>query len=216
MFRHLLQAGIIFGFCLLLSSPEADAARKERKEKPKKEFEIIYTKFALVPKLTGGVVTGEAADELDGLNNSAIYGGGITFEWCLARRSTLGVDLEIVFGKLYGDLISDRAVVRSISYSASWLVKLSPHKRSSFFAKTEFGYSSFDAIYYDRDDLGTHPYFRVALGQSYFNNPKRFTTFEFYYKRLFSNGADIRAPFMSKIDYDVTYVGLQLGFGFSL
>jgi len=218
MFKRLLQTSIIFGFCLLLSSPEADASRKERKRKPKKTIEIVHTKFALVPKLTIGLITGEAADKLEGSSNTSVYGGGFTFEYSPRPPSRLGLNLELVYGQSHRVKFDNKnGKVRSISYSASWLFLFAPRSQSSIFARSEFGFSHLKPINPDFYESQTHSFFRIGFGRSYYSGSHRATRFELYYKRLFLDDAKLTSlAFSRPLGFDVTYIGLEFSVSFSL
>ncbi len=218
MFGHLLQTGIVFGCCLLLSSPITYAARKEHKKKPKKEITIINTKFTLTPKLTIGLLTGEVADKLEGSKNTSVLGGGFTFEYSPHPLSHLGLNLEFVYGQSH-KVKYDRknGKVRSVSYSASWLVMFSPHSRSSIFSRAGFGFANLKPINPSSNESQTHSFFRIGLGHSYYSGSRTATRFELYYKQLFTNGANLEwegGP--SALDFDVNYVGLEFSMCFSL
>ncbi len=218
MFRRLLQAGIIFGCCLLLSSPEADAARKEHKRKPKKEFEIIHTKFALVPKLTVGVLAGEAADELEGSKNTSVYGGGFSLEYSPRPPSHLGLNLELVYGQSHKVKFDNKnGKVRSISYSGSWLLLFAPSSRSSLFTRAAFGFSHLKPLNPDYYESQTHSFLRIGLGHSQYSGSRTATRFELYYKRFFTDDAKLSStPSAHPLGFNVSYVGLEFSMSFSL
>jgi len=218
MFRHLLQAGIIFGFCLLLSSTEADAARKERKRKPKKEITVVHMKFALVPKLTIGVLTGKAAEELEGSKNTSVFGGGFSIEYSVHPSSYLGFNLELVYGQSHKVKFDNKnGKVRSLSYSGSWLLLFVPQNRSSLFARAEFGLSQLKPINPDYYESQTKSFFRVGLGHSGHFGPRMATRFELYYKQLFTDGTELKwNGRFDTLDFNVNYVGLEFSMSFSL
>lgn len=218
MFRRLLQAGIIFGCCLLLSSPEAYAARKERKKSQKKDVMVVHTKFALVPKLTIGLLTGEAADKLEGSKNTSVYGGGFTLEYSPRPPSRLGLNLELVYGQSHKVKFDNKnGKVRSLSYSGSWLLMFAPQSRSSLFARAEFGFSDLKLINPDYYESQTKSFFRVGLGHSGHSGSRTVTRFELYYKRLFTDGAKLTSASVSPdIDFDVSYIGLEFSMSFPL
>jgi hypothetical protein len=218
MFRRLLQTGIIFGCCFLLSSPHVHAARKERKEKPKKEFTVVHTKFALIPKLTIGLLTGEAADKLEGSKNTSVFGGGFNIEYSLSPLSRLGLNLELVYGQSHKAKFDNKnGKVRSLSYSGSWLLLFAPRNRSSLFTKAELGFSQLKPINPGYYESQTKSFFRVGLGHSGHFGPRKATRFELYYKHLFTDGSELeRDGQFDTLDFNVNYVGLEFSMSFSI
>lgn len=147
MIRRLTSAVIVVGCCFLLTISETGAVSKAPHEKAGTSIQIIHSKFALVAKLTAGVLTGQAADTLEGSKNTSVVGGGIACEYSPRLPSRLGFNVELVYERSHKVQFDDKdGKVRSLSYSGSWLYLFTPSKRSSFFGRAEFGFSHLTSI----------------------------------------------------------------------
>jgi hypothetical protein len=218
MIRHLLSTVMVLGFCFLSTTSQTRAVSKATHEKPKTSVQTIHSKFALVAKLTAGVLTGQAADKLQGSKNTSVVGGGIAWEYSPRVPSRLGLNLELVYGRSHKVQFDDKdGKVRSLSYSGSWLYLFTPSKRSSFFGRAEFGFSHLTPINPDFVEAQTHSFLRLGIGHSRCSSSRIATRFELYYKRLFTDGAKLTptSP-TSDIRFDTTYVGLEFSMCFAL
>jgi hypothetical protein len=218
MLRHMLSTVMLVGCCFLATTSVTGAVSKAPREKPKTSVQIIHPKFALVAKLTAGILTGQAADTLEGSKNTSVVGGGIAWEYSPRVPSRLGLNVELVYGRSHKVQFDDKdGKVRSLSYSGSWLYLFTPSQRSSFFGRAEFGFSHLTPINPDLVETQTHSFLRLGIGNSRYSGSSIATRFELYYKRLFTDGAKLTptSP-TSDIRFDTTYVGLEFSMSFAL
>ena len=157
---------IITLFCLssLLVVPATDAAtrkqaRKEYKEKRKKvAWEPDDKKLYISGKITGGILTGEAADYFEDTNDKLIYGLGGSLEYLLHPRFAFGVNFEMAW-KVIPEYSENN--INGKSFSASCMYLFYKNSRSSPYARMEFGW--INPNWHD-NDLGNHEFFRIGLG----------------------------------------------------
>jgi len=145
-------------FCLssLLVVPATDAAtrkqaRKEYKEKKKKVAWVPDDKkFIISGKITGGILTGKAADYFEDTNDKLIYGFGACLEYLFHPNLVFGVSFEMGWKELSSYSEND---LKGTSFSASGMYLFCKKSRSSPYIRMEYGSIKGDWGNYD---LGTH------------------------------------------------------------
>ena len=199
---------------LTLSLVGSVNAERPRLSKPsQREFEVRPTSYLLGAKFNAGVVIGEGADEIDkysaDFSDKLLYGLGLLAEYRILKSTMIGVCGE------YGwksPIVSGMESINYYSFAGGLTYALKPNNRSSFFGRSEFGFTHFQ---YEDNDLGTHPYLRFSLGQTYATGPTTIARFELYYKHHFSKGHELTEtsgiPF-SEIPFNIDWVGLEITF----
>ena len=187
------------------------------------DFEIKHSKFALVPKITVGIVTGAAADAIkaydDDFGAKFLYGGGISGEYNVSRKFAVGIDFGVAYKSIPKSSLES---IRGISFGLSGIFKFRPENKSSVFiggglGRTKMtipGYYAFGSRPSTGLELGTFDYLKIGIGmQNYFGSTNTSRS-EIYFRTFFTDGATV--PVVGQVDFNTTYVGLELAWGIGL
>ncbi|MFH1374973.1 MAG: hypothetical protein ABII79_14410 [bacterium] len=214
MLKRRLSTALLCGLCLLLLPTDTDATRRDRRKKPKakKEITVVHTRFAIAPKLTIGLATGEAADVLGGSKNTSILGGGMTFEYSVSPRSRLGLNTDLLYGlSLQYKYDNKTGVVRAVNYSGSFVSLLTPLRQKSLFGRVEYGFCRVTAINPADYEPQTTTFFRIGLGGIHYSRPSTSSRLELYYRYVFTEDEELVSGSHTDIlGFDVTSIGLEL------
>lgn len=188
----------------------------------KKSIDIIHTKYAIVPRLTAGFVTGESYDVLEqydhATNARIVYGGGLTIEYYLSKRWAVGPNFEKVFKDLPG---VDVGQIKGTTYSVSGLLNVLPDAKNSPFLRAEIGVTSMklsaSALTGNKDvGLGTHSFFRIGIGLLSYTGSKTNVRIELYNRTFYTDGHEI-ADFSSfNVAFDASYIGIELAWAIGI
>ncbi len=199
-------------------------AKKEREAKNHKEipWEQPPYGFAITPRLAVGSLIGQAAETVSGISrnwgDNIFYGIGLGAEYYPSAAAALALNVDIIWKHLP---IEDLNAIRIMEYSGSWLWRLSPRRRSSFFTRLTMGLAS--AKLTDVKGTGvnvtldTKPFIRVGLGEYRHTTSSMSLRTEVYYQVVFTNGAEIKSFVGNyEVDFDAQCAGLRLSLGIHL
>jgi len=218
LFRFTLIV-VLFGSGLLISTALAEPISKP----DQMDFEIKHSKFAFVPKITGGVVTGAAADAIKDYDGSLgarfLYGGGISAEYNVSKEFAVGLDFEVAYKNIPRSSLES---IRGISFGLSGIFKIRPENKSSAFIGGGFGRTSmtipgcytFGSRRNTSLELGTFDYLKIGLGLINYIGSTSTSRTEIYFRTFYTDGASV--PVFGQVDFNTTYVGLELAWGIGL
>ncbi len=216
-FLTVLSLVLVGGIGLVPANVSA-ARQKTRVKEPAEELVIRHSRWAVGPGVTGGLLTGEAADRLDGSKNTSVYGCGLTAEYSPSPLWRVGLSMELVYGQSHRVKYEGKNVrARSVSYSGDWLFFLAPGRRSSLFVHSAIGSAAMKLTNPDSEDGPSVTFFRAGLGHSRYSSSGLSTRFELYYKVLYTDGEEV--TFGSRrfdVKFNTSYVGLGFSLLFSL
>ena len=206
---------IAFLVCCLVGSVNAE---RTRLSKPgQREFETRPTKYRLGARFNAGSFTGEGADKIEEYStdfaDKVVYGLGVVAEYNFKPSVAIGLSFD------YGwktPVVDGMESIPYYSFAGALTYTLSPQKRSTFYGRSEFGFTHFE---YESNDLGTHGYMRFGLGQVYATAPTTSARFEFYYKHHLSKGYEFTEPTglpFGEIEFNIDWIGFEIGFLFGL
>lgn len=190
-----------------------------------KQVKIIWTRFQLVPKITGGFITGKPADYIEEYYrkndwDKVFYGVGLAGEYYLNHQNALALNLEITWKDIP---VKELSYVRMFSMGAGWLYRFAPEARTSVYFHPELGFISGilpDYPYSPLDGadakLGRHLYIRVALGLFRFTSTRVNNRAELYYKTAFTKGHKLEQDESREINFNCEGFGLELSVGIPL
>ena len=185
--------------------------KKEAPPPSSEPIDIEYTTFSLSPYITGGLLTGKAADLIEETFRQAVYGAGMRLEYMVNPVVRLDGGIEMLFAQVYDNSL---AKGHGFSYSAGTIIMFTPHNRSSFYGRGTIGWASLNASNISKS-LGTHLFTRIALGQAYYSSPTRTVRFELYYNIIRTDNIG-SYPYVGNINFNTTHVGILLGMSFGL
>ena len=188
----------------------SDAGRRKRVKPQPKQIEIVNRPFSIVPFLKGGFITGAVTEYVDN-NDRALWGGGLRLERFISPIVRVDLGVEALYGKFAGP---DGAKVRGTSLSAGSCLMFTPQKQSGLYGRIEVGLTSLKVLD-TRIAAPTYSFIRFGIGQSYYSRPSVTTRIEVFYSIIMSKDRD-HFPMLGTVDFNMTYVGLQLGFLFGL
>ncbi len=206
-----LTATVLF---FLISTSAFSAGRKKRERPPQKPANITESRIQIVPKFTGGLLTGEIGDMVSGLSDGdadrSVAGFSLGMERYLNPKSAVGINLEVVWWYALAD---EGWPFRNTSYSASWMYRPSPTARTSIYVRPEIGFVSMRFSYRGaRLGLDTHPFVRLGVGLFRYTSSSTNTRLELYFKNIFCEGHEYD-PDDEPLGWNVQYIGLDLGIG---
>jgi len=210
---------IVMAFLIVVVMTTDCLAYRQRGRKPEsKPAKIFHTDFALVPKLTGGYVLGGAADAIeeyegDEWQNKLIYGVGMAFEYYLKPKYAAAFNLEALWKKLPGD---DYNTIRILTYSTYAMYRFTPQRGASYYMKPEMGFITASVPDCSSLELGTHFFVRMGLGYFRYTSGWTNVRMEVYYKIAFTSDYEDHWFGGSRVNFDVQYLCLEVGFGIPL
>lgn len=215
--KHRVVVSVLIAALTFSLVGSAQAERKRLSKPSKREFETRATKYRLGGKFNAGSFTGEAADKIEEYStdfaDKVVYGLGFVAEYNVKPSVAIGLGFD------YGwktPVVDGMESIPYYSYACALTYTLSPQKRSTFYGRSEFGFSHFQ---YKDSDLGTHSYLRLGLGQIYATGPTTVARFGFYYKHHFSKGYEFTEPTglpFGEIDFNIDWIGFEISFLFGL
>ena len=220
MYRKLFSIVVLAIILLAVSAGDCAAYRKARKPKAPKPTKFIQAKFQLVPKLTGGFITGKPADYIDKTWDKVFYGVGLAGEYHLNSQNAFALNFEITWKDIP---FKDYSYIRMFTIGAGWLYRFAPEVRTSVYFHPEIGFISGTLPDYPLDPLkgedvklGRHFYFRVALGLFRYTCTRVNNRAEIYYKAAFTKGHKMEQDESREIDFTTEGFGLELAVGIPL
>lgn len=215
--KHQLTTSLLITVLVFSLVGSVNAERTRLSKPSKRDFETRATKYLLGAKFNAGSVIGEGADEIEehstDFADKLVYGLGLVTEYNLKPSVAIGINFD------YGwksPVVDSMESLTFYSLAGSFSYKLNPQNRSTLYGRTEIGFTHFQ---YEDNDLGTHNYLRLGLGQIYATGPTTVARFELYYKHHFSQGYEITEtsdiPF-DEIPFDIDWVGLEISFLFGV
>jgi hypothetical protein len=172
----------------------------------------------LSPQLHAGRLTGDAGRSADYNNDNfserLVYGFGLGVNHYLNRKWSVGGHFAATWKS-----ISDSNVgpFRMLSYSARVKYFLFSQSKESPYGHIETGFISGSLQNYRNESLGlgTHPFIKIGAGLRGYTSAGTTTSFLLFYQAAFSENDEIE-DYSGTISYDVTLIGVELGFGFGL
>lgn len=188
----------------------AEASRRKREKPPKKKIEIVNRPISIVPYIKGGYLIGAVTEYVES-QDRALWGGGLRVEHFISPKVRVDLGGEALFGK-FAD--SDLAKMRAYSLAVGSCFMFTPQRQSGFYGRAELGRTSIKAVEMEIDPR-SYTFIRLGLGRSIYSKPTVTTRIEIFYTVILSDDWD-SYPYLEEVDFNLTYIGLQLGFLFGL
>lgn len=199
---------------VLLPALPVQAERTGISKPSEERFEIRRYKAAIAPYITGGVITGDAADLIDDTGRQTVYGIGARFDYRPLYHFVTGVKVEALFAKVAE---SEMSKIRMLSVAYSTLVPLWPERRATPFVRAEAGLGSINQTSLDDGGAGSHFFWRLGIGERIFDGPTRATHIEAYYKVIYTEGYDGSVSLSGPtVPFNVTHFGMEFAISFRL
>jgi len=200
---------------------KARELREEEKNKDNKPHEEEYFErqgTAINIFLQAGKLIGDAARDIDDyggdFQNKIYYGFGGALETPVTDNLYLGGSFEMDWNSPHQNAGNVR--LTTVAIRPRW--QFTPLKRATFYLATGIGMASGSYsgnLNIDRD-LGSYFSLYLSVGRQMRIGGSSVNGFEFYYRTIFSKGAEVDAVVFDVAEYNVSSIGLKLTFGFQI
>lgn len=226
MFNSFIKFAVAVILSLVLIVPEAvsvtrKTAEKQRAKREKNKKTTIWVmpeiKLLLFPRLTVGVLTGDAGQltdpKDDGITAKGFYGGGIGLEYWYKPSVIIGAGVDLLQKDL-GHLNIDEAVKTTL-ISAEVAYRYPAGGKSSIILRFR---GSNGSVSYDGTHVGNYFFKRFGVGvYSFGGSSNLVTVFEIYYQTASTEDATVKLPGLSfKVPVPLSSIGFEIGLGIPL
>ena len=201
---------------ILIALPPASA----KKERERPAAVVVPYKLVLSPELHAGSLTGDAGKAAkawnDNFSEKLVYGFGVGVDDFLTQKLSLGVQ----FGTTWKSISNaDLGPVRVFTYSARLDYLLLAESKETLYGHLETGMASGRLLNYPHGSstgLEKHLYLKLGAGLRGYTSAGTTTSFLLFYQVAFSKNTEVKDYGDTEIPFNVTLVGIELGFGFGL
>ncbi|UCE24503.1 MAG: hypothetical protein JSU74_00180 [Candidatus Zixiibacteriota bacterium] len=215
MYRFRIAIVLIVSLTLGLSDMVQGSEHDPPVSEEHRSAVVKRIRLGFVPFVSLGVVTGEAADQIErystDFSDKQLYGGGISF--CFSPEPTIDLTANVEYGVNRVSYF-DAGDATGWCYSLGFIGFLSDQRRTAPYIQLGLGFVTGKCPDYRSTidlKLGTHLFYRAEFGLRIPLSTKLCIRSELLYRYALSEGYEIEQLNGAEIPFNASSLGLELG-----